>query len=258
MTRAGDILWRGFAALVVLFMLAPLVLVVLFSFTDNALTNFPIERFSLRWYRVLTGNDEFWIALSNSLKIAGSVAVISTVIGTLAALALIRLRERLANAAIVALCFPVMLPALVIGIALLVFYNRVGVPLSVGTVILSHLVITQPFVILIVNARLANFDFAIVDSARDLGASPWRAFWTVTFPVIGSTVIGAALIAMSISLDDFIITFFTIGSGNTLPTFVWGKVRTYLDPSINAIGTILIALTVGSSALALWLSRYRG
>lgn len=258
MTRASDILWRGFAGAVVVFMLAPLILVVLFSFTSNTLTNFPIDEFSLRWYRTLAEKDEFWVALWNSLKIASSVAVASAVIGTLAALALVHLRERLANAAIVALCFPVMLPALVIGIALLVFFNRVGVPLSLGTVIVSHLVITQPFVILIVNARLANFDFAIVDSARDLGASPWRAFWTVTFPVIGSTVIGAALIAMSVSLDDFIITFFTIGSGNTLPTFVWGKVRTSLDPSINAIGTILIALTVGSSVLALWLSRYRG
>ncbi|MEX2647459.1 MAG: ABC transporter permease [Alphaproteobacteria bacterium] len=251
-------LWRVFGGLIVLFMLTPLVLVVLFSFTDNALTNFPIERFSTRWFRTLFEKDEFWKAFGNSLKIASSVAVISTVIGTLAALALARLRERVANAVLVALCFPVMLPALVIGIALLVFFNKTGVPLSLGTVILGHLVITQPFVILIVYARMAGFDYAAVDSARDLGASPWTAFWTVTFPMISTTVIGAALIALAISLDDFIITFFTIGGGNTLPTYVWGKVRTYLDPSINAIGTILIGLTIGSTVLALRVSRYRG
>ncbi len=251
-------LWRVFGGLIVLFMLTPLVLVVLFSFTDNALTNFPIEHFSTRWFRTLFEKDEFWKAFGNSLKISSSVAVISTVIGTLAALALARLRARVANAVLVALCFPVMLPALVIGIALLVFFNKTGVPLSLGTVILGHLVITQPFVILIVYARMAGFDYAAVDSARDLGASPWTAFWTVTFPMISTTVIGAALIALAISLDDFIITFFTIGGGNTLPTYVWGKVRTYLDPSINAIGTILIGLTIGSTVLALRVSRYRG
>ncbi len=252
------VLWGGFSGLVVVFMLTPLVLVVLFSFTDNALTNFPINAMSLHWYRILVANPEFWSAFENSLKISGSVALISTVIGTMAAMVLARMRERLANAALMILAAPVTLPALVIGIALLVFFNKTGIPLSLGTVIASHLVITQPFVILIVYARMVTFDHATVDSARDLGASPWRAFWTVTFPIVSSTVIGAALIALSISLDDFIVTFFTIGGGNTLPTFVWGKVRTYLDPSINAIGTILITLTVGSTAIALWIGRYRG
>lgn len=255
MTR---ILWGVFAGLVTLFMLTPLGLVVLFSFTDNALTNFPINAISLHWYRILGANPEFWKAFENSLIISSTVAVVSTVIGTLAAMVLSRWRERVANAVLLALAAPVTLPALVIGIALLVFFNKVGVPLSRATVIASHLVITQPFVILIVYARMVNFDTAAVDSARDLGASPWRAFWTVTFPIVSSTVIGAALIALAVSLDDFIVTFFTIGGGNTLPTFIWGKVRTYLDPSINAIGTILIGLTIASTAVALWLGRYRG
>jgi spermidine/putrescine transport system permease protein len=152
-----------------------------------------------------------------------------------------------------------MLPALVIGAALLSFYVRIlDVPLSLVTVILSHLVITQPFVILIVHARMATFDYAAVDSARDLGAGPLRAFFTVTLPIVRSTVVGAALIAVAISLDDFIITFFTIGGGNTLPTLVWGMVRTSLDPTINAIATILIALTIGSTLVALRVTRYRG
>ena len=109
-----------------------------------------------------------------------------------------------------------------------------------------------------VTPRMVNFDYAIVESARDLGASPLRAFFTVTLPVVRSTVIGAAFIVMAISLDEFIITFFTIGGGNTLPTFVWGMLRTSVDPQINAIATILISLTVGSMAIALKLSRYRG
>lgn len=251
--------WRGFALLVLVFMLTPLVLVVLFSFGRNALTNFPMGGLTLDWYRVLFAESTFWQAFKNSLAVAGCVGLASTVIGTMAALALARAPARLAGFAMLWLSFPIMLPALVIGAALLSFYVRIlDVPLSLMTVILSHLVITQPFVILIVHARMATFDYAAVDSARDLGAGPLRAFFTVTLPIVRSTIVGAALIAVAISLDDFIITFFTIGGGNTLPTLVWGMVRTSLDPTINAIATILIALTIGSTLVALRVTRYRG
>jgi spermidine/putrescine transport system permease protein len=130
--------------------------------------------------------------------------------------------------------------------------------LGLTSVILGQLVVVQPFVIAILYARLQNFDWSIVDSARDLGASPWRAFFTITLPIIQPTLVGAGLIALAISLDDFIITFFTIGSGNTLPTMVWGLVRTSLDPTINALATLLIAVSIGSTILALRFSSYRG
>jgi spermidine/putrescine transport system permease protein len=126
------------------------------------------------------------------------------------------------------------------------------------TVILGHLVITQPFVILIVHARMVGFDHSLIDCARDLGASPLMAFLTITLPIVRTTIIGAALIAMAVSLDDFIIASFTIGAGNTIPTLVWSMLRTSLDPSINASATILIALTIGATLVALRLSRYRG
>ena len=120
------------------------------------------------------------------------------------------------------------------------------------------MLVTQPFVVLVVMARLASFDWASVDAARDLGATRWQAFRLVTLPQIRAAIVGAALIAAALSLDDFIIASFTIGGGNTLSTFVWGKIRTTLDPSINAIATILLVLTVGITALALRLTRYRG
>jgi spermidine/putrescine transport system permease protein len=158
-----------------------------------------------------------------------------------------------------ALSLPVMLPALIIGVSLICFFVRfLDIRLSLLTVILGHLVIALPFVILIVYARMATFDHAVVDSARDLGASTFTAFRTVTLPMIQPTIVGAALIALSLSLDDFVITFFTIGGGNTLPTLVWGMVRTSLDPTINAIATLLIALSIGSTVIAVQLSRYRG
>jgi spermidine/putrescine transport system permease protein len=133
----------------------------------------------------------------------------------------------------------------------------VGIELSLFTVILGHLVVTQPFVIMIVYARMATFDYELVDSARDLGASAWTIFLTVTLPIIRSTIIGAALIALAISLDEIVITFFNISGGNTLPTFVFGKIRTEVDPTINAIAAILLLLTVSSTIIAMKISRYR-
>ncbi len=251
--------WRAVALLLAAFMGVPLILVVLFSFNQSALTSLPLTGFTLDWYRKLFSLGAFWPALWNSLIVASLVAILSVVIGTMAALLLARMAPRRAEALIAIVSVPMMLPALIIGVAMMSYFVRlIDLPLGLPTVILGHLVIAQPFVILIVFSRLATFDWAIVDSARDLGASPLRAFLTVTLPIISPTIIGAALIALSISLDDFVITFFTIGAGNTLPTLVWGMVRTSLDPTINAIATLLILLSVGSTFLALRVSRYRG
>jgi spermidine/putrescine transport system permease protein len=255
----SSVLWRLFTLAVVVFLATPMLLVVLFSFNRSALTSLPLTGFTLDWYRRLFANDSFWPALENSLIVGFSVAFVSVVTGTLAALALARMRQRHATLAMTLLSVPMMIPALIIGIALLSYFVRLlDLPLSLGTVILGHLLIAQPFVILIVYARLSTFDWTTVESARDLGASPLTAFRTITLPIIQPTIVGAGLIALSISLDDFVITFFTIGGGNTLPTLVWGLVRTSLDPTINAMATLLIVLSVGSTILALRLSRYRG
>lgn len=253
------LLWRTFTLAVVIFMVTPLFLVVLFSFNQSALTSLPLTGLTFDWYQKLFANDSFWPALQNSLLIGFTVAILSVVSGTLAAFALTRMPGRRAAIVMSALSVPMMMPALILGVALLVYFVRLlELRLSLGTVILGHLMIAQPFVILIVYARLATFDWAAVESARDLGASPLKAFRTVTLPMIQPTIVGAALIALSISLDDFVITFFTIGGGNTLPTLVWGLVRTSLDPTINAMATLLILLSIGSTIIALQLSRYRG
>jgi len=251
-------LWRGAGALFVLFFLSPLLLVVIFAFTDRTLTNFPLEGLSLRWWHEMFAHRQFVPAFTNSLIIGLSVGVASAVIGTMAAIGLTMFPPKRAGIAIALLCLPLMLPPLVLGVALLTFYVGTGVRLGLQTVILSHLLFTQPFVVMVVYARMATFDYRVVESARDLGASPLKAFLTVTLPIIQPTVIGAALIAVALSFDDFIITFFTIGSGNTLPTLVWGMIRTGLTPAVNAIGTLLILLTIGSTLIALWLTRYRG
>ena len=251
-------LWRAFAAAGFLFLLTPLALVVLFSFGGSATATFPMGGLSLRWYEDIFADPYFWGAFRNSLVVSGTVALASSVMGTMAALALARWRERFATPAMMVLAAPVMVPPLMVAITLMVSYVTVGLQLSLGTVILSHVIFTQPFVILIVHARMLGFDYSTVESARDLGATPLMAFLTVTLPIIRPTVIGAALIAMAISLDDFIITFFTISGGNTLPTFIWGMIRTQTDPTINAIATLLVSLTVGLSLIAIWGTRQLG
>jgi spermidine/putrescine transport system permease protein len=255
----SNLLWRLFTLAIVVFLATPVLLVVLFSFNRSALTSLPLTGLTLDWYRRLFANDSFWPALENSLIVGFSVAVVSVISGTLAALALARMRPRQASIVMNLLSIPMMMPALIIGIALLSYFVRfLDIPLGLPTVILGHLLISQPFVILVVYARLSTFDWATVDSARDLGASPFSAFRTVTLPIIQPTIVGAALIALAISLDDFVITFFTIGAGNTLPTLVWGLVRTSLDPTINAMATLLLVLSIGSTIIALRLSSYRG
>ncbi len=258
MSGVYTLFWRAWGGIVFLFLLTPLVLVILFSFANSAVTNFPMKGMSFKWYGELFENPYFWDAFYNSLTVSSSVGIISTVCGTMAALALVRMRPQIAMPTMFALAAPIMVPPLVVGLALMVFYVGVGMKLSVFTVILSHLVFTQPFVILIVHARMIGFDYATVESARDLGASPLRAFFTVTLPIVRPSIIGAAFIAMALSLDDFIITFFTISGGNTLPTFIWGMIRTQTDPTINAIATMLIGLTITSSLIAMWVTKYRG
>jgi spermidine/putrescine transport system permease protein len=250
--------WRLLAVILIVFLLAPIVLLMVFSFTSRGLTNFPIESLSLRWWEEMVGHRQFLPAFWNSMIIGLSVGVISSVVGTMAAIGLVSQAPRRAALTMGVLTLPVLLPPLVLAVALLSFFVGLGLRLGLTTVIISHVLFTQPFVILIVHARMASFDYRTVESARDLGASQLTAFFTVTLPIIRPIVIGAALIAMALSIDDFVITFFTIGSGNTLPTLVWGMIRTGLTPAVNAIGTLILLLTIGSSLVALRLTRYRG
>ena len=252
-------MWRLILAAFLLFMLGPILLVVIFSFGSNALIGFPMGNLTLDWYWKLANDTGVLAAFRTSLIVAGATAVLSTVTGTLAAMGLMRVTPAAARGMLAALSLPVLLPPLVVAIAIVVLMVRgLGVGLGLPVVILGHILVAQPFVILIVMARLSRFDQSTVDAARDLGATRFEAFRLVTLPQIATALIGAALVSASISLDDFIIASFTIGGGNTLSTFVWGKMRTTLDPSINAIATILLILTVGLSAVALRVSKYKG
>jgi spermidine/putrescine transport system permease protein len=251
--------WKAFLAVSLAFMLGPLLLVVLFSFGRNALIGFPMGGLTFDWYRKLFDNSSFWDAFRTSLAAAAGSSLIATLTGTLCAFGLLQARRRLAAASVTFLSFPVLLPPLVVAIAIVVLIVRgLGLSLGLPVVILGHALVSQPFVLLIMMSRLHSFDFDTVESALDLGASRLEAFRDITLPQIRGALVGSALIAASISLDDFIIASFTIGAGNTLSTFVWGMLRTTLDPSINAIAAIILLLTTGTAIVALRLTQYRG
>jgi spermidine/putrescine transport system permease protein len=256
--RTATIVWWFVGSAITAFMLSPLLLLVLFCFTSDTQVSFPIPGFTLQWFAVLFESSEFRDAMRNSIVVTGTVGLVSTIVGTMAALSLARGSARISGLMIVCLSMPVMLPPLVFGIALLSFFAGLGVPLGLKTVILAHLVFTQPFVIMIVHARMAAFNFAIIDAARDLGASRLKAFVTITLPIAGPSIVGGCLVAMALSLDDFIVTFFTIGGGNTLPTFLWGMLRKGVNPTINVASVVLLSLTVLASLVAMRITRYRG
>jgi spermidine/putrescine transport system permease protein len=149
------------------------------------------------------------------------------------------------------------MPVLVIGIALAVTLHAAGVVLSLKTALIGHVLIALPFVFLLLRARLDSFDFTVVEAARDLGASSRRAFWDITLRLVRPAIFAAALISMSLSLDEFVITSFTIGADQTLPVLIWARMRTGVSPEVNALATIILCGTLSTGLISYRLSRIR-
>jgi len=240
-----------FAAVSIGFLLLPIFLVVLFAFSNKPLTNFPIEQYSFVWWQRMVAGPDFYAALKRSLEISSCVAILGTAIGTMTAFGLHRLSDKLARTLLIVGMTPVAMPPLILAVALLVSFVRSGLGLGVHAVIIAHLIVTSPIVAMIVYGRLRMMDPTLIQCARDLGASPRQALMSITIPLIAPTIIGACFVIFAISIDEFILTSFTLGGGSTLPTLVWGMMRTGATPVVNAIGTIMIALSMGMIFLAI-------
>jgi spermidine/putrescine transport system permease protein len=255
--QLGPWLAGAFIALVLLFLFLPIVLIVLFSFNASPTLSFPITGLTFGWYREVLSDPLFVSALENSLKLAALTAVVAGALGTAAAFGVMRFGRRTQGAITYFVLLPSILPVLVIAIALAVFLNALGIDLSLKTAAIGHILIAFPFVFLILRARLESFDFSLLEAARDSGASQSRAFRDVTLPLIRPAIIGAALVSMSLSLDEFVITSFTIGADQTLPVLIWAKLRVGLDPGVNALATLVLAGTLLAGLLSYRLSRIR-
>lgn len=249
MTRRTAPAWV-FVALLLAFLFLPVAVVVLFSFNSEPSTSLPFTGFSLRWYEAAFADSRFTTSLGNSIKVAAVTAVFVAFVGANAAFALSRRPSRILNAFSAFVTAPLVLPGLFLGVALLSFYSEIGMRPSLTTVIIGHALVTLPFVVLIVNARLANLDRSIEEAARDLGATPLQAFRKITFPLVRPALFGAVLIAIAWSFDEFIITFFTIGGQTTLPILIWGLLRRGIDPSVNAIASVILGTTILATLLA--------
>jgi spermidine/putrescine transport system permease protein len=234
--------------LVLLFLFAPLVVVALFSFNDSMISRFPLSGFTLSWYGKLFRDAGLREALVNSLIIAFATVVISSTLGVLAAVGIHRYGGKWASALRSFSLTPMMVPRLIVGIALLTFYNLLQADLSLLTVITGHVVMTMPYVILITSARLVGFDKALEEAAWDLGASTSTIFREITIPFLKPAIVAAALMSFTLSFDEVVVTFFTTGNENTLPMVIWSKLRFGITPEINAIATITVVV---SGALAI-------
>lgn len=241
MSGGRNVLATVYLVAVLFYLYAPVAVIVLFSFADLPRLSMPIEGLTLHWYGDAFANPLLTTALWNSLALALISALVAGGLGTAFAFGAMKVRRtRVRGALLAASLLPAIVPLLVIGIALAMLFNALGLSQSLRNAAFGHVLVCLPFVILTMNARLETFDFTILESARDLGASPFRAFRDITFPLIRPSVLGAALLAAALSLDEFVVTWFNIGSHQTLPVLVWGLMRQGIDPSINALASLLL------------------
>ena len=259
------------AALVFAFLYLPILILIVYSF-NNSRYNVVWRGFTWSWYESLlkgsnvlglgsqTGSADMGgsilIALNNSLLVAGLSTLASTILGTLLAIAIERYHFRGRSAIAALIYLPIVMPDITMGISLLVFFTLcfklleilTGIHLTLGlpTVIIGHITFSVSFVAVIVQARLADLDPALEEAAMDLGANKWQTLWRVTLPLLWPAIFSGALLAFTLSLDDFVVTFFVAGVGSTtLPLFVYGMIKFSVTPAINAISTLMLLASIG-------------
>ena len=243
MTQRGRIGLIVYSVLVLVFLLSPIVIVALFSFNSNAASSLPIRGLGFHWYHVLFNDSQLLTAAKYSVIVAAAVAVVCAVIGTLAAVGVVRRGGLTGKATTALVVLPLLVPPLLVGVSLLSFFSHFSFHLSLLTVVVGQVVITLPLVVLIVATRMASIDIALEEAASVLGANRWQVFRHVTFPLLRPAVISSALLVTALSLDEFLVTFFTTGTQQTLPLVIWGEMRTGVTPEINAVSTLLLVAT---------------
>jgi spermidine/putrescine transport system permease protein len=252
-------LWlRLFVAVTFLLIYAPIITLIIFSFNDSK-RNVVWRGFTLKYYEKAWNNDSLFEAFINSLTIAFASTIISTILGVMVAMLLWRFRfpGKAGYEGMVAL--PIVVPEICMGVAMLAFFSRVTGfptdwiwPFNLSAITAAHVAFSFPFVAIVVRARLAGFNRELEEASKDLGASEWQTFWNVLFPYMKPGVIAGALLAFTLSLDDFVVTFFTSGPDTlTFPVKVYSMVRFSVTPEVNAASTALIVITAILTAIAM-------
>jgi spermidine/putrescine transport system permease protein len=253
-------LWlRAVFLATLVFLYAPIVTLMIFSF-NNSRRNIVWRGFTLKYYDKAMSDDSLIAAFTNSLTIAFLSTLISVVLGAMVAVVLWRFRFSLKAPYEGAMALPIVIPEICMGVAMLAFFARIGWPadlpwpLNLGNITIAHISFSFPFVAMIVRARLVNFNRELEEAAKDLGANEWETFRDVLVPYMRPGLVAGALLAFTLSLDDFVITFFTSGPETvTFPVKVYSMVRFSVTPEVNAASTALIVVTLVLTATAMWL-----
>ncbi|MDR3019830.1 MAG: ABC transporter permease [Treponema sp.] len=232
-------------AITIVFLFLPLIVLIVYSF--NASTSMTWTGFSLRWYKQLLDSRELWRAFSNSVIVAITSAISATIIGTIGAVGINWYRFKLRGYTQTISFLPMILPEIIIGVSLAIFFAGIGIPLGLFTIYIAHTTFNIPFVFLMVMARLDEFDFSIIEAAQDLGATERKTLFKVTLPVCMPGIISGFLTAITLSLEDFVITFFVAGPGSsTLPIFIYSAItrKGSITPLVSALSVVMILGTV--------------
>ncbi|HQL32426.1 MAG TPA: ABC transporter permease [Treponemataceae bacterium] len=252
-TRVKASLSNTVLGLSIAFLFVPLLVIVIYSFNSAKGMNW--SGFSLGWYKKLIfSSDKLWNSFGNSLIIAFTAAAVSTILGTLAAIG-VNWYRFWGRAYIQTISFlPMVLPEVIIGISMLIFFSAINVPLGMITIFIAHTTFCLPFVFLLVLARLDEFDFSIIEAAHDLGATERQTLFKVTIPAIMPGILSGFMMSVTMSLEDFVITFFVSGPGSTtLPLYVFSMVRYGISPVINALSFVMI---LGTMLIAFFLRNF--
>ncbi len=252
---AGDKLLTLVAVGGMLFLYVPVLVLIIFSFNDNRSLTLPLRGFTLKWYEKFLNNSDILTAIGNSLYVATMATILTVIIGTTAAFALDRVAFPGKTVFRRLVLLPIALPGIITGISMLNMFKMMGINLSLETVILGHATGLVAIVVTQVFARLQRFNRRIEEASADLGARPWQTFFYVTLPNIRAALIGSALLSFTVSFDEIPVTFFLTGRDNTLPMYIYSTLRRGITPEINAVGTVIVVLSLGLIVLSVYLLR---
>jgi len=251
--RRGRIWLFFYAVLYLAFLYLPVLFLPLFSFNDSAFIAFPLVGFTTKWYAQMLADSAMHQALWNSLKVGFAVALISTALGLLAAKALTRYRLPGGAAVLGFTSLPLFIPDIVLGISILILLNAVGMPLSLMSVVLGHVLICAPFAITVLMSRFDGFDRSLEEASLDLGENAWTTFWRITFPLVLPGIISSLLLTFIVSFDEFLIAYFLAGTDATLPIYIWGQLRfPYKLPVVLALGAVILIVSCVLVVIAEW------
>lgn len=246
--KKNNWLSKLFVILVLLFNYLPIIVVVVYSFNASKYSNW--AGFSLQWYEKLFRNSQILRSLNNSLILAFSSCGLSILIGTAGAVGMARSRFRTQGLLENVSMIPMMMPEIILGMAYLAFFSIIRIPFGILTLIIAHTTFCIPYIFINVQSRLVGLDPAYVEAARDLGASPTRAFYDVTLPLITPAILSGALLSFAMSMDDVVISFFVTGTtSNTLPLQVYSMLKMGVTPEVNALCTLMLLVVFGGIGL---------